>query len=76
LIWFVNFVQKAKALAQKKEEGNVAFKAGNMQEAYDLYTEALAIDASNVFTNSKLYCNRATACSKVGDSRVGDYILC
>ena len=59
-------VQKAKALAQKKEEGNAAFKVGKIQEAYDLYSEALAIDATNIFTNSKLYCNRATVCAKVG----------
>jgi DnaJ family protein C protein 7 len=57
--------RKAKALTQKKDEGNAAFKAGKMQEAYDLYTDALAIDASNVFTNSKLYFNRATVCSKL-----------
>jgi len=50
---------------QKKEEGNAAFKAGRNEEAYTLYTEALAIDPNNVFTNSKLYFNRATVCSKV-----------
>lgn len=50
---------------QKKEEGNAAFKAGNSQQAYDLYTEALQIDPNNVFTNSKLYFNRATVCNKV-----------
>lgn len=50
---------------QKKEEGNAAFKAGNSQDAYKLYTEALEIDPNNIFTNSKLYFNRATVCSKV-----------
>ena len=55
----------AKKLSQKKEEGNQAFRVGKLQLAYDTYTEALAIDPLNVFTNSKLYCNRATVLSKV-----------
>jgi len=58
-------VQSAKQLIQKKEEGNAAFKAGRTEEAYKLYSEALAIDPNNIFTNSKLYFNRATVCSKV-----------
>jgi len=55
-------------LIQKKDEGNTAFKAGRTEEAYNLYSEALAIDPNNVFTNSKLYFNRATMCSKVSNS--------
>ena len=31
------FPQKAKSLKAKKEEGNTAFKAGNLDEAYKLY---------------------------------------
>ena len=31
------FSQKAKSLKAKKEEGNTAFKAGNLDEAYKLY---------------------------------------
>ena len=31
------YFQKAKALKQKKEEGNTAFKAGQLDEAYSLY---------------------------------------
>lgn len=57
--------RRAKQLMTKKEEGNAAFKAGNSQQAYDLYTEALQIDPNNVFTNSKLYFNRATVCNKM-----------
>ncbi len=49
----------------KKEEGNKVFRAGNFEEAYKIYTEALEIDPNNKFTNSKLYCNRATVCTKV-----------
>jgi hypothetical protein len=52
-------------LKQKKEEGNEAFKAGRFSEAYNLYTEALKIDPHNKSTNSKLFFNRATVCSKV-----------
>ncbi|KAK3593529.1 hypothetical protein CHS0354_037055 [Potamilus streckersoni] len=57
--------KKAKALITKKEEGNEAFRVGKYEEALSLYTEALEIDPSNKFTNSKLFCNRATVCSKI-----------
>lgn len=61
----LNIFQKAKQLKQKKEDGNEAFKKGNFQEAYQLYTDALAIDPLNKHTNAKLYFNRATVGSKV-----------
>jgi len=57
--------QRAKQLMQKKEEGNSAFKVGKTEEACRIYTEALSIDPNNIYTNSKLYFNRATVCSKV-----------
>ncbi|XP_064466243.1 dnaJ homolog subfamily C member 7-like isoform X5 [Ornithodoros turicata] len=57
--------RKARMLKAKKEEGNEAFKNGKYQAAYDIYTAALAIDPNNKLTNAKLYCNRATACSKI-----------
>ncbi|KAK2156942.1 hypothetical protein LSH36_202g11006 [Paralvinella palmiformis] len=57
--------KKAKSLTQMKEQGNAAFRSGRLQEAYDLYTQALNIDPNNVYTNSKLYANRATVCSKI-----------
>lgn len=62
---FVLPLQNAKALKAKKEEGNQAFKEGNFEEAYGLYSEALTIDPNNIKTNAKLYCNRATVGSKV-----------
>ncbi|XP_037332231.2 dnaJ homolog subfamily C member 7 isoform X1 [Pungitius pungitius] len=55
----------AKALKAKKEEGNKAFKEGNYEAAYELYSEALTIDPNNIKTNAKLYCNRATVGSKL-----------
>ena len=58
-------LQRARALKQTKEEGNDAFKAGDLQKAYDLYSRALQIDPLNSSTNAKLYFNRATVCSKV-----------
>jgi DnaJ family protein C protein 7 len=57
--------KKAKQLKLKKEEGNTAFKAGQLTEALRLYTEALGIDAFNRTTNSKLYFNRATVHAKL-----------
>merc|ERR1711884_179346 len=55
---------KAKSLKSKKEEGNTAFKAGNLDEAYKLYSEALLIDPCNRSTNAKLHFNRATVAAK------------
>ncbi|XP_059160959.1 dnaJ homolog subfamily C member 7-like [Physella acuta] len=57
--------RRAKALSAKKDEGNSAFRAGKYQDAYNLYSEALNIDPNNKSTNSKLFCNRATVCSKL-----------
>jgi len=65
------FLQKSKALIQKKEEGNQAFKSGHYEEAHKLYTEALEIDEYNKLTNAKLYNNRATVSAKVWD---GSYL--
>ncbi|XP_063227179.1 dnaJ homolog subfamily C member 7 isoform X2 [Bacillus rossius redtenbacheri] len=58
--------KRAKALKQKKEEGNDAFKAVRFQEAYKLYSEALSIDPHNDAVNAKLYFNRATVSAKLG----------
>ena len=55
-------------MGKLKEEGNESFKTGDYQKAYDLYTEALAVDRYNKITNAKLYCNRANAGGKVGDA--------
>ena len=49
----------------KKEQGNTLLKSGQYEEAYAVYTEALTVDPDNVDLNSKLYCNRALAGSKV-----------
>jgi len=57
--------KKAKLLRTKKEEGNSAFKTSKWSEAYDLYTDALAIDPYNKYTNAKLYFNRATVAAKL-----------
>ena len=58
-------LQKSKQLLARKEEGNMAYRQGKMEEAYLLYSEALEIDHLNILTNAKLYCNRALVGSKV-----------
>lgn len=58
--------QRSKELLKKKEEGNVAFKSGSYQVAYDIYSDALQIDPYNKATNAKLYCNRGLAAQKLG----------
>ncbi|XP_032831508.2 dnaJ homolog subfamily C member 7 isoform X1 [Petromyzon marinus] len=52
--------KNARLLKQRKEEGNRAFKEGRLEEACQLYSQALTIDPNNRLTNAKLYCNRAT----------------
>uniref|UniRef100_A0A8C8GWW4 DnaJ homolog subfamily C member 7 n=1 Tax=Oncorhynchus tshawytscha TaxID=74940 RepID=A0A8C8GWW4_ONCTS len=64
--------RNAKALKAKKEDGNKAFKDGNYDAAYELYSEALTIDPNNIKTNAKLFCNRGTVGSKY-DEAVRDY---
>ncbi|KAK9767914.1 hypothetical protein K7432_001837 [Basidiobolus ranarum] len=54
-----------KAIDNQKNAGNDAFRAGNYQEAYDLYTAALEVDPENNLTNSRIYNNRATASAKM-----------
>lgn len=58
--------KRAQALVQKKEDGNNAYAAGKLKEAYSLYTEALEIDPNNKSVNAKLFFNRATVCSRQG----------
>ena len=57
--------KKAKSLKKKKEEGNLAYKKEQYQEAYKLYSEALAIDPHNIVTNAKLHFNKAVAAAKL-----------
>lgn len=66
--------RKAKALSAKKDEGNTAFRNGRFEEANKLYSQALEIDPLNVFTNSKLYNNRATVLAKLNrhDAAIAD----
>jgi DnaJ family protein C protein 7 len=49
----------------KKQEGNEAVKNNKLEEAYNLYTNALDIDPLNTLTNAKLYFNRAIVNAKV-----------
>ncbi|KPM35342.1 hypothetical protein AK830_g11219 [Neonectria ditissima] len=55
-IKWLRIVQK---LDRMKEEGNVEFKAGRLQQAIEKYTLALDIDPSNKSMNAKLLQNRA-----------------
>ncbi|KAJ8675890.1 hypothetical protein QAD02_011676 [Eretmocerus hayati] len=57
--------KRAKLLKQKKDDGNVAFKADKYQEAYNLYTEALLVDPMNKKANAKLHFNKATVAAKL-----------
>lgn len=58
-------LRRSKLLRQKKEEGNTAFKSGDLKKAEELYTEALEVDEYNKVTNAKLYCNRAAVRMKM-----------
>lgn len=58
----------SKEVEKKKQEGNNAFKAGQLVEAKNAYTAALHLDLTNIFTNSRLLSNRATVSLKQGDN--------
>ena len=55
--------RKAELLKSKKDAGTVATKAGKLEKAYQLYTEALAVDPQT--RNAKLYFKRAMLASKL-----------
>ena len=46
--------KRVKDVERLKEEGNVAFKQGKLQEAYDLYSETLDVGGLCVFRLRKL----------------------
>ena len=48
---------------------------GNLQEAITEWTSCLEVDPSNRPFNAKLYANRGTAYSKVGDGRHSQPII-
>jgi DnaJ family protein C protein 7 len=63
----VKYLRLVQRLDRMKEDGNAAFKSGRYQEAVDLYSKALEIDASNKLTNSKILQNRAMSSIKLKD---------
>jgi DnaJ family protein C protein 7 len=71
----MNIYKRAKALVQRREEGNKAYTAGRYKEAYAIYTYTLQIEPNNNSVNAKLFFSRATVCSKLGrfDQAVADY---
>ena len=60
----VKYLRMVQKLDRLKDEGNTHYKAGRMQRAIDIYTQALEIDPHNKQTNSKILHNRALASSK------------
>ena len=55
--------RKAELLKSKKDAGSAATEAGKLEKAYQLYTEALAVDPQT--RNAKLYFKRAMLASKL-----------
>lgn len=47
--------KRVKDVERLKEEGNVAFKQGKLQEAYDLYSETLDVDDFFGLSSSQAY---------------------
>lgn len=60
-----SLLKMARAIESQKEAGNAAFKANQLEEAYDAYTAAMEIDPKNDHMNSRLYSNRAAVLQKV-----------
>ena len=61
----VKYLRMVQKLDRMKEEGNTHFKSGRYQQAVDVYTEALEVDAQNRGTNSKILQNRALCYTRV-----------
>ncbi|KAI1096357.1 hypothetical protein F5B19DRAFT_436087 [Rostrohypoxylon terebratum] len=55
----VKWLRTVQKLDRMKEEGNVDYKAGRWEAAFNKYSAALEVDPTNRGTNSKLYQNRA-----------------
>lgn len=55
----VKYLRMVQKLDRMKEEGNSHFKSGRLQQAVDVYTQALEVDPLNKGTNSKILQNRA-----------------
>lgn len=62
----VKYLRMVQKLDRMKEEGNKAFKGARYQEALNMYSQALEVDAQNKGTNSKILQNRAMASIRVG----------
>ena len=58
-------IKKWRNMESQKDAGNDAFKGARFQEAIDKWSECLAIDPQHRSYNAKLFCNRATAYSKL-----------
>ncbi|OQR78816.1 dnaJsubfamily C member 7-like [Tropilaelaps mercedesae] len=67
--------KQCKNLRAEKERGNELFKKGLFQDAYSIYTAALAIDPLNKLSNAKLHCNRAQCCVRLNrhDEALADF---
>ena len=61
----VRYLRMVQKLDRTKEDGNIAFKGGKLDEAVRLYGMALEVDPTNRFTNSRILQNRALASIKV-----------
>jgi len=55
----IKWLRTVQKLERMKEEGNMHYKAGRWQAAFDQYTSALEVDPTNKGTNSKILQNRA-----------------
>eukprot|EP01027_Heterolobosea_sp_BB2_P002732 GEZU01004108.1.p1 GENE.GEZU01004108.1~~GEZU01004108.1.p1 ORF type:complete len:337 (-),score=151.14 GEZU01004108.1:42-1052(-) len=59
------WLKKVRTIEDQKKAGNDAFSSGKYQEAYDLYSAAIALDPDNNSMNATLYSNRAAAAMKL-----------
>lgn len=59
------FYRRMREMEEKREGGNNAFKRAAYQEAIDLWTACIDMDPLNQKLVGKIYCNRATALSKL-----------
>lgn len=55
-----------------KEEGNQAFRGGDLARAIDVYEQCLAVEPGSAQLRSQVHCNRAAAFAKCVRAALGD----
>lgn len=59
------FYRQIRDVEEAKERGNLAYAAGDFESALSAWSQAIELDPTNNKYNSKIFCNKANALSKL-----------